>query len=73
MAMVDIVERIARKKWEITAQNGDHFETVPGKQYTTMLRPWDDGTVTVFSRFWVRVPFDVFADPAYSSVGERDE
>lgn len=60
---MQVIERIARKKWEITAENGDHFETVPGKTYTTTVNPCEDGMVTVFSRFWVRVPFDVFEDP----------
>lgn len=62
--MVDVIERIARKEWEITAENGDHFKVEAGKQYTTTIRPYEDGTVTLFSRFWVRVPFDVFRDPA---------
>jgi hypothetical protein len=69
--MVDVVERIARKDWEITAENGDHFAVKPGKAYTTTVQPYEDGTVTVFSNFWVRVPFDVFADPAYSSAGKE--
>lgn len=71
--MVDVVERIARKQWEITAENGDHFKIVVGKQYTTTVRPYEDGTVTLFSNFWLRVPFDVFADPAYSTAGKAVE
>lgn len=71
--MVDVVERIARKDWEVTARNGDHFAVKNGKTYTTTKRPSDDGTVTVFSSYWVRVPFDVFADPAYSELGKSAE
>lgn len=52
--------RICIKDWEITAENGDHFKAVRGKEYTTSTEH-EDGTVTVFSNYWVRVPVDHFA------------
>jgi hypothetical protein len=61
--MVAITERIAARDWEITAENGDHFAVKAGKQYTTTKHPRADGSVTVFSNFWVPVPIDVFGLP----------
>jgi len=51
--------RVCVKPFEITAENGDHFELKVGKEYTTS-RDWEDGTCTVFSKYWVRVPTDRF-------------
>lgn len=31
-----------------------------GKSYDVTKRVWDDNTVALFNRFWVRVPADVF-------------
>jgi len=45
--------------FEVTAENGDHFELVVGKDYTTS-RDWGDGTCTVFSNYWVKVPVNHF-------------
>lgn len=58
------------KDWEITAQNGDHFEIKRGKFYTTSLPgeamaahgpgPEKD-KVIVFSSYWVSVPARYFS------------
>lgn len=58
--MVATVERMALRDWHIEAANGDRQDVVKGKTYTTTENVWEDGTVTLFSRFWVRVPLDVF-------------
>lgn len=52
-------ERIAIKDFEITAENGDHFEIKRGEKYRTS--GISDGKVTVFSNFWVKVPIEYFA------------
>ncbi len=57
--MVEIVERYVKRHFEITAENGDYFEINPGESYTTSLER-ADGTVKVYSRYWVPVPMDYF-------------
>ena len=52
-------QREVLKHFEITAENGDHFEINAGEVYTTALEK-EDGTVTVFSNFWVSVPISYF-------------
>lgn len=54
-----IYERICLKDWHIEAQNGDRQDLTRGKTYTTSAS-MDDGTVTVFSSFWVQAPIDIF-------------
>ena len=54
-----VYDRICLKDWRIEAQNGDKQELKRGKQYTTGASR-EDGTVTVFSSFWVRAPVDIF-------------
>lgn len=54
-----VYDRICLKNWFIEAENGDRLELHRGKSYTTSASQ-PDGTVTVFSRFWVTVPLDVF-------------
>jgi len=61
--MVAIVERMAIRDWSIEAQNGDHQDIRKGQTYTTIEDIHDDNTITVFSRFWVRVPLNVFQLP----------
>ncbi len=51
--------RICIKDYEVTAENGDHFEVKRGQEYLTS--PEKDSKVTVFSNFWVKVPVNVFA------------
>ena len=54
-----VYERICLKDWHIEARNGDRQDLKRGKTYTTSA-PQEDGSVVVFSRFWVRAPGDVF-------------
>lgn len=65
--MVAVTQRIAQRDWEITAKNGDHFAVKTGNEYTTTRDPREDGTVTVFANFWVRVPLEVFMTGVYQS------
>ena len=53
-------KRICIDDWEVAAENGDHFQVKRGKEYLTSDEH-DDGTVTVFTNFWVRTPVEVFA------------
>jgi hypothetical protein len=52
-------KRICQRNWFIQAQNGDRQDLHQGRAYLTS-KPHDDGTVTVFSSFWVRAPLDIF-------------
>ncbi len=54
--MVDIVQQICIKSFEIKAQNGDHFKAKQGKEYTTTVPSNSNKTITVFSNFWVPAP-----------------
>ncbi|MGI9335740.1 MAG: hypothetical protein ACR2RL_21550 [Gammaproteobacteria bacterium] len=54
-----VYTRICLQNWFIEAENGDRQECERGKTYTTS-EPHDDGTVTVFSTFWVRAPDSIF-------------
>ena len=54
-----IYERICLRDWFVQAENGDRQDCKRGKIYTTSA-PHDDGTVTVFSGFWVRAPQEIF-------------
>lgn len=58
--MVDVVEQLCIKSFEITAQNGDHWRAEQGKSYTTTVPSDEEETVTVFSDFWVQVPKEHF-------------
>lgn len=58
--MVDVVERIAQRDWYIEDSFGQRQDVFAGKSYDTTKKVWDDGTVTLFNRFWVRVPAEVF-------------
>lgn len=59
--MAKVYERKCIDHYEVTAQNGDHFQLVIGKTYTVSGRS-PDGWLTVFSCFWVGVPADCFED-----------
>lgn len=59
---MEVCTRICVKEWEIKAKNGDHWKAERGKEYTTSPR-LKDGTVTVFSNFWVPVPANNFGGP----------
>ena len=54
-----VYDRICLKDWHVEAQNGDRQDLKRGETYTTSAS-LPDGTVTVFSTFWVRAPLDVF-------------
>ena len=54
--MVDVVKQLCIKSFELTAENGDHFEVKQGDYYTTTKDTNDKGEVVVFRNFWVRVP-----------------
>lgn len=61
--MVDIVERMAARDWFVEDQQGNRQDVKRGKSYTT-TKEAKDGQVILFSSYWVRVPLDVFAEPA---------
>lgn len=62
--MVDVVERTAGRDWFIEDLEGNRQDVVAGKCYTTTKNTLKGGDeVMLFSRFWVRVPLAVFADP----------
>ena len=65
-----IMKRICIKDWEVTAENGDHFSVKRGKEYTTSENR-KDGTCTVFSNYWVRVPISHFAGELPAGGGGR--
>lgn len=52
------------KDFVLEAQNGDKLELVKDQEYVTSSIK--DGKVTVFTRYWVKVPADIFN-------GEREE
>lgn len=54
--MVDIVEQLCVRSFEITAENGDHWKAEQGETYTTTIPDDEKDTVVVFSRFWVPIP-----------------
>lgn len=54
-----VYERICLRDWFIEAANGDRLDLKRGKSYTTSASQ-PDGTVAVFSRFWVIAPLDIF-------------
>ncbi len=58
--MVDIVQQICVKSFEINALNGDCFKAKHGKEYTTSVPINENKTVTVFSNFWVLALKDNF-------------
>jgi hypothetical protein len=67
--MVAIVERKAVCNWFIEDQEGNRQDVIAGKEYTTTRAVHDDGTVTLFSSYWVRVPISVFGGNACEHCG----
>jgi hypothetical protein len=55
-----VYKAICVEDWHIEAENGDRQDCKRGKEYT-VSKPWGDGTVTVFSGFWVHAPERIFA------------
>ena len=62
--------RICVKDWEITAENGDHFEVKKGRKYRT-TPDRDNGTCVVFGQFWVPVPVEHFCRSIESILAQR--
>ena len=54
-----VYEALCLENWYIEAENGDRQDCVKGKTYT-ISAPRKDGTVKVFSRFWVDAPAHIF-------------
>jgi len=52
-------KRICIREFQLAAKNGDCLKLKRGKEYITS--PEVNGEVTVFSRFWVKIPVDIFA------------
>lgn len=53
-------KRVCITDYEVVAENGDALRLERGKEYVTSTEH-DDGTVTVFTGFWVRVSPAFFA------------
>lgn len=51
--------RICIQDYTVEAKNGDRLDVTRGKEYLTSAEK--DGTVIVFSGFWVTVPISIFA------------
>ena len=58
--MVDVVQQLCIKSFEVFASNGDSWKAKQGKEYTTTIPEYDKDTITVFSNFWVVVPKEHF-------------
>ena len=54
--MVDTVQQMCVKKFEITAENGDHWECNQGDKFTTTKPKRGKPNITVFSNFWIPAP-----------------
>lgn len=55
---MDVEEALCIEDWHIEAQNGDRQDCAMGKWYT--IHDSGNDTVTVFSRFWVEAPKNIF-------------
>lgn len=53
-------KRICIQDWEVTDSEGNRCEVLRGNEYITSPEH-DDGTCTVFTTYWVRVPVTHFA------------
>ena len=51
--------RICIKDYAVEDSEGNKLELKRGTEYTTSEE--ENNNVVVFSKFWVRVPFDIFA------------
>lgn len=60
--MVDIVQQLCVKSYEVTAQNGDYWKAQQGKEYTTTVPERGKNKITVFSNYWVKVPKKHFVE-----------
>jgi hypothetical protein len=58
-----VFNRVCIKDYTVTDQEGTSFTVERARSYITS--PEKDGTVMVFSRYWITVPVEIFA-------GERE-
>ena len=58
--MVDIVEQLCIKSFNIKSKTGQQWTAKQGKIYTTSVPSEKKDTVTVFSNYWIPVPKDHF-------------
>jgi hypothetical protein len=58
--MAKTFKRVCIEDYDIVALDGGHFRVERAKEYITGPER-DDGTLTVFSRYWVNVPARIFA------------
>lgn len=65
---MNVVNRKCIKKFEVTAKNGDHFETEVGQIYTCSDQI-KNGKTHVFSTYWLWIPEEYFED-AILGLGE---
>lgn len=56
---MNVTKRLCLTEHTITDLEGTSFTLLAGKEYTTSAEP-RNGEVTVFSRYWVRVPISIF-------------
>lgn len=54
--MVDVVEQLCIKSFNIKDEDGKSWSAEQGKEYTTTVPKDDTDTITVFSNYWVKVP-----------------
>lgn len=70
------VDRICIEDYTVTDSKGESFTVQRGQEYTTSTE--SEGTVVVFSRYWVKVPARIFAgavpeQPDWKLLYERAE
>lgn len=56
---MEVFTAVCIEDWHIEAENGDRQDCKKGERYT-ISAPRKDGTVTVFSSFWVPAPIGIF-------------
>lgn len=60
-------KRVCIKSYTITDEEGQSLTIERQREYLTS--PEEDGMVTVFSQYWVKVPVDIFAGEELSGNG----
>lgn len=58
--MVDVVEQLCIKSYEVKDKQGNYWKAEQGKEYTTTVPDFEKENVTVFSNYWVPVPKEFF-------------
>ena len=59
---MEVHERECVKKWSASDDEGQFWESEVGRIYTCGVEK-PDGSVMVFSNYWLRVPAGVMVDP----------